>query len=200
MNKNQLPSSNYCTIKGHRRAVKERSRSVGAKRRPPEQTINLNCTPKGCQTSTNMGSTYHNLLYHWVCSVKERRPLIRSAWRGQFHEYIGGSIRGLQGVPLTIGGVEDHVHALIGLKRTHSLADFVRELKKASSTWAGENHEREFAWQEGYSIFTVNASMMETVRGYINRQEEHHRGLSSKEELQILLKKHGVKYDPAYFV
>jgi putative transposase len=147
-----------------------------------------------------MGSTYYSLHYHWVCATKERRPFIQPVWRPQLHEYLGGTIRGLEGVPLKVGGVEDHVHALIGLKTTHCLADFVRELKKASSVWAVQNHERNFEWQEGYSIFTVSVSMMETVSAYIGRQEEHHRKLTFGEELKQFLEKHGVKYDPKYLV
>jgi REP element-mobilizing transposase RayT len=96
-----------------------------------------------------MGSTYYGLHYHWVCSTKERRPFIRD-WGPSLHQYLGGTIRGLGGVPLNVGGVEDHVHALVGLKTTHCIADFVRELKKASSVWVAETHEREFECQEGY--------------------------------------------------
>lgn len=147
-----------------------------------------------------MGSTYYNLHYHWVCSTKERRPLIHPDWRSRFHEYLGGTIRGLDGVPLKIGGVGDHVHALIGLKTTHCIADFVHELKKASSVWAAENHDREFAWQEGYSIFTVSASMLETVSNYVARQEEHHQKMTFVEELKRLLEKHGVNYDSNYLL
>jgi putative transposase len=147
-----------------------------------------------------MGSTYYSLHYHWVCSTKERRPFIKAAWRPQLHKYLGGTIRGLEGVPLKVGGVEDHVHALIGLKTTHCIADFVRELKKATSVWTADNHERDFEWQEGYSIFTVSVSMMKVVDGYIERQEEHHRKLTFGDELRKLLEKHGVKYDPKYLV
>jgi len=78
-----------------------------------------------------MGSTYYSLHYHWVCSTKHRRPLLRAEWRLRFHQYLGGTIRGLEGVPLKVGGVEDHVHLLIGLKPVHRISDFVRELKKA---------------------------------------------------------------------
>src|SRR6185295_3428096 len=121
--------------------------------------------PGQCQPFRDkaMGSTYYSLHYHWVCSTKLRRPFIRPDWRPRLHEYLGGTIRGLDGVPLKVGGVEDHVHALIGLKTTHCIADFSRELKKASSVWAAENHEREFEWQEGYSIFAVSVSVMEAV-------------------------------------
>jgi putative transposase len=47
----------------------------------------------------------------------------------------------LGGVAETVGGVEDHVHLLVSLKTTHTLAEFARELKKASSTWVTENLE-----------------------------------------------------------
>ena len=136
-----------------------------------------------------MGSTYYNLHYHWVCSTKERRPFIQPDWRPRLHEYLGGTIRGLAGVPLKLGGVADHVHALIGLKPTHCLSDFARELKKASSVW-----------QEGYSVFTVSASMVEAVRQYIAAQEEHHRQRTFEQELRELLEKHGVQYDPKYLL
>jgi len=147
-----------------------------------------------------MGSTFLSLHYHVVFSTKERRPLIRDDWRPHLHEYLGGTARGLGAVPEAIGGVADHVHLLLGLKATHCLADFVRELKKASSGWCSENHERLFAWQEGYSAFTVSASHRESVRKYILNQEEHHRTISFSEELQRLLERNGVQYDPKYLV
>jgi putative transposase len=147
-----------------------------------------------------MGSTYHNLRFHWVCSTKERRPFIQETWMPQFHEYLGGTIRGLEGVPLSIGGVADHVHALIGLKPVHCLSDFVRELKKATSVWASQHHEACFEWQEGYSVFSVSYSQCERVERYIARQGEHHRRRGFLEELTDLLRKHAVEFDPKYFV
>ena len=103
-------------------------------------------------------------------------------------------------MPLIVGGVEDHVHALIGLKPTHRISDFVRELKKASSVWAAGRHEPDFEWQEGYSIFAVSVSMLDTVSRYIGRQQEHHRRKTFVEELKELLAKHGVQYDPKYLL
>jgi REP element-mobilizing transposase RayT len=147
-----------------------------------------------------MGSTYYSLHYHWVCSTKGRRPFIGPNWRADFHRYIGGTIRGLDGMPLKVGGVSDHVHALFGLKTTHCIADFVRELKKATSVWAAENHDRDFVWLEGYSIFAVSRSRVEPVGAYIDRQEEHHRKTTFADELSQLLEKHGIKYDPKYLL
>src|SRR5258708_20353288 len=122
-----------------------------------------------------MGSTYYSLHYHWICSTKERRPFIQPDWRPHLHEYLGGTIRGLSGVPLKVGGVEDHVHALIGLKPTHCISDFARELKKATSVWAAARQEPAFEWQEGNSVFAVSHSKIEKVNQYIQRQQAPHR-------------------------
>ena len=94
-------------------------------------------------------------------------------------------------------GVADHVHLLVGLKATHCLADFMRELKKSASLWIHEKiGEKSFAWQEGYAAFTVSATVRESVQAYIARQEEHHRRQSFREELMEFLERAGVEYDP----
>ena len=147
-----------------------------------------------------MGSTFYSLHYHVVFSTKERRPFIRSDWRTRLHKYIGGTVRGLGGVAETVGGVEDHVHFLMSLKTTDAPADIVREVKKASSVWTSENHERSFSWQEGYSIFTVSWTHVAILRGYIANQEGHHRKTSFVDELKRLLEKNGVRYDPKHLL
>ncbi len=147
-----------------------------------------------------MPSTYLSLHYHLVFSTKERRPFIEDPWRDELHKYLGGTIKALGGFPDIVGGVADHVHLLIGLKATHTLADVLRELKKSSSLWVHEKigHER-FAWQEGYSAFTVSPTARESLRRYIANQAEHHREISFREELLRMLKDAGIEYDPRYF-
>ena len=146
-----------------------------------------------------MPSTHTNLLYHLIFATKHREPLIDTGWREQLHEYLGGTVRGLGGIPLGIGGVADHVHLLVLLKPTHSLSDFMRELKKSSSTWVtAEQAYKGFQWQEGYAALTVSASLKTSVQEYIAGQEEHHRHKSFREELVKFLKKSGVQYDERY--
>ncbi len=145
-----------------------------------------------------MGSTYLSLYYHIVFSTRNREPLIEPAWRAALHEYLGGTVNGLGGQSLTVGGVDDHVHLLFQLNATHRLADFMRELKKASSGWAAAN-TGSFAWQEGYAALTVSASAVPDVREYIRNQEAHHRHLSCRDEVLALLRKSGVEVDERYF-
>jgi len=147
-----------------------------------------------------MGSTYHSLHYHVVFSTKERRPLIAPAWRPHLHEYLGGTVRGLGAVAEAVGGVADHVHLLVSLKTTDAPAGLVRELKKASSGWAAQEHDPLFAWQEGYAIFSVSWTHVAAVRRYIGGQEEHHREVAFIDELRRVLERNGVEYDRRYLV
>ena len=125
--------------------------------------------------------------------------MIGSAWRERLHEYLGATVGGLGGNTQGVGGMPDHVHLLFGLKATHCLADFMRELKKAASVWVHDKiGEKAFRWQEGYGAFTVSPNGRDGVRGYIANQEEHHRVKSFREELQEFLEKAGVEYDPRY--
>ena len=146
-----------------------------------------------------MPSTYLSLHYHLVFGTKNREAIIAESWRSRFHDYLGGAVRGLDGLSQGVGGTVDHVHLLVGLKATHCLDDFMRELKKASSKWVKEEIGlSSFVWQEGYAAFTVSASVREAVQRYISNQEEHHRLKSFREEWIELLEKAGVKYDPRY--
>ena len=145
-----------------------------------------------------MGSTFHSLHYHIVFSTKDRYPFFDREWRGSMHAYLGGTLRGLGAVPEGIGGVADHVHLLVGLKTTDAPAVVVRELKKSSSAWIKENHGNKFSWQNGYAIFSVSWSHVPAVREYIAGQEEHHRTFGFTEELQRMLERNGVAYDPKF--
>lgn len=146
-----------------------------------------------------MPSTFLSLHYHVVFSTKSRLPMIQDHWRPRLHEYLGGTVNGLGGVSQGVGGVADHVHLLIGMKATHCLADFMRELKKAASAWVHDDLKiPAFAWQEGYAAFTVSPTTRDSVRNYIANQEAHHRQKSFRDELIGLLKRAGVTFDTTY--
>lgn len=146
-----------------------------------------------------MPSTFLSLHYHIVFSTKHREPTILDHWSAQLHEYLGGIVKNLGGIPQAINGYRDHVHLLIGLQATHCLADFVREIKKGSNAWIRDQwKQNHFAWQEGYSAFTVSATARDAVKRYINNQHEHHRIKTFREELIELLKKAEVEYEERF--
>ena len=121
--------------------------------------------------------------------------MIDDIFQPRLYEYLGGTIRGLKGICLEIGGVEDHVHILAKLPPTIAVSDFLEKLKSNSSKWA-KSVRRGFSWQAGYSAFTVSESQVARVRQYIQNQREHHRKATFEEELIALLRAHGLPYDP----
>jgi REP element-mobilizing transposase RayT len=76
----------------------------------------------------------------------------------------------------------------------------MRTVKARSSLWVHQTRPalETFAWQEGYSVFSVSKSREEAVRAYIANQAEHHRQESFKSELLALLRRHGVEFDERY--
>ena len=146
-----------------------------------------------------MPSTHLSLHYDIVFGTKNHEPILQPSWRGKLHAYLGGIIRTANGIAESVGGVSDHVHLLIGLRANHCLADVLRELKSVSSGWIrDEIGVSNFAWQEGYGGFTVSASQYETVRRYIEKQEEHHRTLTFREEYLELLRRPKIEFDARY--
>ncbi len=145
-------------------------------------------------------ASFTQLTYHVIFSTKYRDPLIVDAIREDLYKYIGGTIRGLKGHSIEIGGVEDHVHLLANFSPTLAVSDTVRDVKANASRWL--NDERKipsiFEWQKGYSAFTVSYSQREAVQSYIRNQKEHHRMKSFEEEYIEFLKRHDIAFDMRY--
>lgn len=147
-----------------------------------------------------MAGRHVSMLVHFVWSVKERRPLLNEVWRPRLFSYLGGVMRKKNAKILRAGGMADHIHLLVSLPSTLSLADAVNAAKANSSRWIHETipDRRAFAWQEGYGAFSVSKSAEGRVTTYIDRQAEHHRRMGFQDEFRGLLKKHGIEFDEKY--
>lgn len=108
--------------------------------------------------------------------------------------YLGGIARSEGYSLIAAGGTANHVHLLIILPASISLANAVQKLKGSSSRWMG----RGFSWQEGYGALSVSASQVPVVKKYIRNQEEHHTKRNFEEEFVALLRTHGIEYDERY--
>jgi putative transposase len=138
------------------------------------------------------------ILVHVIFSTKNREPVIPREIRPKLHAYIGGILENLRCPSLQTGGTADHVHTVLSLARTQSVADVVEEVKKSSSKWVKPQGVDSFFWQAGYGAFSIGESQLPALIKYIARQEEHHRHLSLQEEFRRLLLRYGVAYDKRY--
>jgi REP element-mobilizing transposase RayT len=86
-----------------------------------------------------------------------------------------------------INGHMNHIHILCQLSRTIPISKLIEQLKSASSKWIkAENNLENFAWQNGYSAFSVQYNNVVTVVDYIANQDAHHQKLSFEDELRKL--------------
>lgn len=148
-----------------------------------------------------MSQSLAKILVHIVFSTKDRHPFLRDkSLLAELHQYLGGILIHQDCQPLIIGGVEDHVHILSTLSRTGTVAEIVKETKRGSSLWLKSKDPglHDFAWQNGYGIFSIGFSQVGPVKNYIAGQEEHHRKISFQDEFREFLQRYEVEFDERY--
>jgi len=147
-----------------------------------------------------MPGMYSQLLLHVVFSTKGRTPWITPDIAERLYPYMGGIVRGEKGVLYDLGGVEDHVHMYLRWRPDRSVSDPMRAVKANSSKWIHDTLPNlgAFAWQEGYSVFSVSKSQEDAVKKYIAGQHEHHKKEDFKSELLRILRLHGIEFDEKY--
>ena len=160
----------------------------------------LNRSPE-LHTIRTMPQSLAKILVHTVFSTKDRSPFLRNkALREELHRYLGGILTNLDCLPIMIGGVEDHVHILSTLSRTCEPSEMVKEVKRGSSLWLKTRSPSlgAFSWQNGYGIFSIGFSQIQSLRSYIAGQEGHHRQTSFQDEFRLLLKRYEIEFDERY--
>ncbi len=147
-----------------------------------------------------MAQSLSKVYVHITFSTKNRDALIDKSIENSLYEYLGGICKGLECNPVIVGGQQNHVHILCLLSKKISQVKLLLELKKESSKWIKTKGEQyaNFYWQDGYGIFSVNPSEIQTAVEYIEKQEEHHAKRSFQTEFIAFLKKYNVQYDERY--
>jgi REP-associated tyrosine transposase len=137
---------------------------------------------------------------HVIFSTKNRESILHDDWRDELFRVMGGTANNLGCQSLIVGGMPDHVHMLIQLSRTITIADAVGKIKSTSSLWINQNHppRTPFHWQAGYAVFSVSQSNVEAVRIYIQNQAQHHAKQTFRDELRDWLRRYQVDFDEAY--
>jgi len=83
-----------------------------------------------------------------------------------------------------------------------ALADFVRDIKTASSIWLKDSDyfPNFIGWADGYAALTYSYWDKDKLINYIKNQQEHHKTETFEVEYRRLLKEHHIKIDERYFL
>jgi len=147
-----------------------------------------------------MPNTYTQIYIHYVFAVQNRKNLIQPKWKDDLQKYMTGIIEQQGHKLLQIGGMPDHIHALVSMNPKQSPSDLMFHVKRSSSLWINEKRfvMGKFSWQEGFGAFSYGKSQIPNVAKYIQNQETNHKKRSFMEEYLEILKKFDVEYDERY--
>lgn len=147
-----------------------------------------------------MTHTFYQHLYHIIWSTKERKSLILPEFKKTTFAFLAGAFKTAGCIPIEIGRMADHVHALVKIPPKYAISEIIRDVKVCSSKWYNANFAShwKFSWQEGFGSFTVSTSQQATVHQYILNQEDHHKIHTFKEEFTKFLEIHKIEYDEKF--
>ena len=146
--------------------------------------------------------SYRQIFYQIVFGTKKREPTINENHCEELYKYIWGVVKNNSGKLYRINGVEDHIHIFSDLHPSLSLADYVKDIKVASSLWMKEcgKFPGFNGWQESYGAFTYSVKEKNIVIDYIKNQKEHHKSENFHDEYKRLLIEHGITFDEKYLL
>lgn len=147
-----------------------------------------------------MSQSLASILIHLVFSTKNREPFIREHIEVELHKYTSTVLANFGSPVLSINGTADHIHLLVALGRTSSIAEVVEEAKIKSSKWIKTKGKEfnGFHWQAGYGAFSIGRSQIGALKRYIGNQKKHHRLRSFQDEYREILAKYEIEFDERY--
>lgn len=136
---------------------------------------------------------YVKVWIHLVWTTKNRKPLLTDAIRARVFEHIRQNAKA-KGIFIDhINGYREHVHILISLGTDQKISEIVKLLKGESSHWVNQSglSATKFQWQHEYFAVGVSESIVDKVRAYIRKQEEHHSRQPFEDEFDAMIRKFG---------
>lgn len=121
-----------------------------------------------------------------VFSTKNREPLIEYSAEKSIYNYLREQLKELECPAIMINGMPDHIHILYFQHPKVSASNVAKQIKGSSSFWINNESlvEGHFAWQTGYSVFSVSESQKQKVQNYIMNQKIHHSKITFEQEVE----------------
>ncbi len=115
-----------------------------------------------------------NILIHFVWATWDRQEILTEDIQRRVYRYISDVCADDKCDVLAIGGMPDHVHLLVKLSNTATLAKMMHDVKGGSSRFITTELGAPFAWQGHYGAFSVSPRDKDAVIRYILNQKQYH--------------------------
>ena len=136
---------------------------------------------------------YIKIPVHYVWSTKYRRPILTSSIRNHLFAHIRSHAKDKEIYIDRINGWDDHVHCLVMLQTGQTIDEVIKLIKGESSRWFNVNKLNggfRLEWQPGYFAVGACESKLDSLRNYIDNQEQHHKKQTFEQEYNRLMKLH----------
>jgi putative transposase len=139
--------------------------------------------------------SFVRILVHTVWTTKNRIPYLNDTIREDVIQHIRQNAVTKKIFIDHINGEKEHIHALISLSKSQSIAEIMHYIKGESSFWINKQLKTpgKFEWQDDYYGVSIGISQLEILREYIRNQVIHHRKTSFEDELDVLIREYGLE-------
>ncbi len=137
--------------------------------------------------------SYIKIWIHAVWSTKDREPVLKPDILKQVCNHIFSNAKE-KGIYIDkINGYDEHMHVLMLLKHDNSISKQMQLLKGESAFWVNKSGllKGKFEWADKYFAASVSDDKIDTVRAYIDNQQEHHRKINFTEEYKKFIQSLG---------
>ena len=137
---------------------------------------------------------FNNLYTHFtpiiIGATLHRLPLISEKHRERIEKYVTGIVNNNDSQLYAIYANPEHIHFLVSRSPKLSEENLASIVAESSQRFINQNKlcNKQFAWQESASAFSVSKSHVDRVCKYILNQPEHHRKVSFSEEYEEFIK------------
>ncbi len=129
-----------------------------------------------------MSHSFCNVWIHAVFATKDRQQIITLDLEEVLYPFLHDEFSQLGCILKIVNGLSDHIHCLFMLDATKSCAEVMKQVKGSSSHFINEHNFifEKFAWQKGYSAFSVSDSAVDDVYEYIKKQKIKYESLEEE--------------------
>jgi len=136
--------------------------------------------------------SYIKILVHCVWTTKGRTPFLRDNIKEKVVAHICCNAISKEILIDCMNGFHDHLHTIVSLRGTQNISEVMQYIKGESSYWINKNGitRSRFEWQDDFYAVSIGMDHFKNLRCYIENQEEHHKKVPLKDELDLLIKEY----------
>ncbi len=142
--------------------------------------------------SPEKNMAFVKIMIHAVWGTKNRTPFLTNEIRFSLIEHIKENAKSKEIYIDRLNGYTEHLHCLLGLNAEMSISKAMQLIKGESAFWINKQRltASKFEWADEYFAVSVSESMLDNVRMYIDKQEEHHKKKTFQQEYEEFINRY----------